>query len=369
MKKLLILALALVFALALVACGTTADDTTLPADDVTEPVGTPDVADGDHVHNYVETVTVAPTCTSLGKKELKCSCGAVDGNFMPIPFAAHDAKDATCTEDSVCATCGKVLVEKYGHLYVDSVVTELTCTTDGVAKSTCHRCGDSTETVLKAAHSFDYSKLTVSKGTVSSKCTKCGATAAFEEEKVLLDLKFDDASELSNLSGFTKSGASPVYANGSARMGGAFLLEYSNDVIQSASKLVLTFDFQMVDEGRTNRGESLFSFLATPAGGSTNYRWIVKYYEADHVFSTVDTGHNADNSVKAERGKWYNFTALIDPAAKEVNCYIDGVSIGTIALPDHSSASGKYQLRIYDAMPNNGTSNPMYDNLKLSVVK
>ena len=369
MKKFLILALALVFALALVACGTTADDTTLPADDVTDPVVDPGVADGDHVHNYVETVTVEPTCTSLGKKELKCACGETNGDFMPIPFSAHDAKPATCTEDSVCATCGKVLVEKYGHLYVDSVVTELTCTTDGVAKSTCHRCGDSTETILKAAHTYDYTKLTVSKGTVSSKCTKCGVSSAFEETKTLLTLNFDDAGELSNLTGFTKIGASPVYANGSARMGGAFLLEYANDVVTSASKLLLSFDFQMVDEGRTNRGESLFSFLATPAGGSTAYNWIVKYYEADHVFSTVDTGHNADNSVKAERGKWYNCTAIIDTTTREITVYIDGVNIGVKTLPDHSSASGKYQLRIYDAMPNNGTSNPMFDNLKLVEIK
>lgn len=368
MKKILIFSFVLVLALVLVACGEATNDTTLPTGGETDPVVGEDNGDG-HVHSFVETVTLEPTCTSLGKKEMKCACGAVDGDAMPLPFAPHDAKEATCTEDSVCATCGKLLVEKYGHLYVDSIVTELTCTTDGVAKSTCHRCGDSSETVLKASHSFDYTQLTVSKGAVSSKCTKCGTVAKFEEVKTILALNFDDANELSNIPGFTKSGNTPVYANGSARMGGAFLLEYSNDVIASAPKLLLSFDFQMVDEGRTNRGESIFSFLATPAGGSTSYNWIVKYYEADHVLSTSDTGHNASNSVSAERGKWYNCTAIIDTAAKEISVYIDGVSIGVKALPDHSGANGKYQLRIYDAMPNNGTSNPMYDNLKLVEIK
>ena len=369
MKKILLCAFALVLALALVACGGTTDDTTLPTgDDTNTPVGD-DTAGGEHIHVFEEEVTLEPTCTSLGKKTMKCACGETEGTDLPIPFAPHDAKEATCTEDSVCATCGKVLVEKYGHLYVDTVVTEATCTTNGLAKSTCHRCGDSTETTIEAGHDFDLTKLTVSKGSVASTCTKCGQKANFEEGTPLLKLDFDSDAEFANYPKFKKSGVTPVYSNGTARMGGAFLLTYSNDVVYSASKLLLSFDFQMVDEGRTNRGESLFSFLATPAGGSTSYNWIVKYYEADGVLSTADAGHNSSNSVKAQRGKWYNCTAIIVPATKEISVYIDGVSIGTKQLPDHSSADGKYQLRIYDAMPNNGTSNPMYDNLKLVEIK
>ena len=131
MKKFLLFALVLVMALAIVACGPSGNETTAPAGD------NPPVVDDNpssHVHAYVEAVTLEPTCTSLGKKVMKCECGEVEeGSEMPVPFAMHDAKDATCTEDSVCATCGKLLVEKYGHLYVDSVVTAASCTVEGLA--------------------------------------------------------------------------------------------------------------------------------------------------------------------------------------------------------------------------------------------
>ena len=375
MKKLLICMLVLVVALAVVACGGNdtpkQNDGTDTSTDTLETPGSDDVTpgvDGTHTHVFEETVTVAPTCTSLGKKAMQCSCGEIQGDEMPLPFAPHDAKDATCTEDSVCATCGKLLVEKYGHLFVDSVVVEASCTTEGLARTTCHRCGTSADAKIEAGHAYDYSKLTVSKGSVGSTCTKCGQMVNFVEGKTLFKLDFENADELTSNSEFKKALGTPVYSNGAARMGGAVLFTYSPETITSVPKLLLSFDFQMVDEGRTNRGESLFSFLATPAGGSTSYNWIVKYYEADHVLSTVDSGHSATNSVPAERGKWYNCTAVIDTATKEISVYIDGVSIGTKTLPAHS-AGGVHQLRLYDAMPSNGTSNPMFDNLKLVEIK
>ena len=367
MKKILLFVLVAVMCFALYACGTQGDDTTLPVSDETTPGEGEN--NGEHVHAFAEVVTLEATCTSLGKKEMKCSCGETNGTDMPIPFAPHNAKEATCTEDSVCATCGKLLVEKYGHLYVDVVVAEASCTSTGVAKSTCHRCGDSSETVIEAGHAYDYTKLTIAKGSVGSTCTKCGQTSNLLDGTPILKLDFDSAAEFANYPAFKKSGSEPVYANGSARMGGSVLLTYAPEVITSYAKLVLTFDFQMVDEGRTNRGESLFSFLGTPAGGSTAYNWIVKYYEADHVFATADSGHSATNSVPAQRGKWYNCTAIVDTTTNVINVYIDGVNIGTRQLPSHSSADGKYQIRLYDAMPNNGTSNPMFDNLKLVGIK
>lgn len=374
MKKILLCMLVVVLALALVACGgddtQTPDVTDAPQND-TEPSDT-DVtdpgSDSSHTHSFVETVTLEPTCTSLGKKVMKCSCGEIDGDEFPLPFAPHNANEATCTEDSVCATCGKLLTEKYEHLFVDSVTVEATCTTDGVAKSTCYRCGTSTETVVAAGHDYDMTNITVSKGGVGSTCKKCGQTASFAEGKTLLKFDFENESELTAYPEFTKAGGTPVYANGSARMGGAVLFNYSPETITSVSKILVSFDFQMVDEGRTNRGESIFSFLATPTGGSTTYNWLVKYYEADHVISTADSGHSAANSVPAERGKWYNCTAIVDTVTRETNVYIDGVSIGTKQLPAHT-ADGKYQIRLYDAMPGNGTSNPMFDNLKIVEIK
>ena len=213
------------------------------------------------------------------------------------------------------------------------------------------------------------SALTVSKGTVSSTCKKCGLKNTFAETKTILKLDFDGEQEFANFPSYKFTLPSDAkFEGGTLRAGGAFTIEYDSSLIASASQVLVSFDFKMMDEGRTNRGESLFSFLATPTGGSTAYNWIVKYYEADGTFSTADSGHTAANSVKAERGKWYNCTALVNPATKQISVYIDGVNIGTKQLPDQSVA-GKFLFRIYDAMPSNGTSNPAFDNIKIVEVK
>ena len=226
MKKFLLFALVLVMALAIVACGPSGNETTAPAGD------NPPVVDDNpstHVHAYVEAVTLEPTCTSLGKKVMKCECGEVEeGSEMPVPFAMHDAKDATCTEDSVCATCGKLLVEKYGHLFVDSVITEATCTADGLAKSECYRCGSKEETVVKAAHAYDLTKISVSKEGVASTCTKCGQTAKFGEQNPILKLDFDSEAEFANYPAFAVTKPEGMKYEGSAlQTNGALWLKYA----------------------------------------------------------------------------------------------------------------------------------------------
>lgn len=366
MKKILIFSFVLVLALVLVACGEATNDTTLPTGGETDPVVGEDTGDG-HVHSFVETVTLEPTCTSLGKKEMKCACGAVDGDAMPLPFAPHDAKEATCTEDSVCATCGKVLVEKYGHLYVDSIVTELTCTTDGVAKSTCHRCGDSTETVLKAAHNFDYNNLTVSKGAVSSKCTKCGAVANFEEGKMILKLDGDSEAELANYSNLKITKPDAInYVDGAFQPMGALWFGYQPELLTSCNKVLVSFDFKLTAEGHTHRGESIFSFVA----GRSSYNWLIKYYQKDGVVSTADAGFNSSNSVPATLNKWYNLTAIIDMSTNKASVYIDGVNIGTKTIPNHTDAkfNNNFELRFFD-VKSNGISMPLFDNFKLVEIK
>lgn len=366
MKKLLLCMLVLVMSLALFSCGGTSDDTTLPAgNDGTQPTITDPVVGDDHVHSFEEVVTLEPTCTSLGKKSVKCACGEVQSD-MPIPFAMHDAKDATCTEDSVCATCGKVLVEKYGHLYVDSVITETTCTTDGVAKSACYRCGDSTETVIKASHNFDYNNLIVSKGSVSSKCTKCGTTANFEEGKVILKLDGESQDEISN-SGFKiQMPESLNYADGAFQTVGALWFGYQPEILAGCDKLLISFDFKLTAEGYTHRGESIFTFV----GGRSTYNWLIKYYQKDGVISTADAGFNSANSVPASLNKWYNLTAIIDMSTNKATVYIDGVNIGSRATINHADAkyNNNFELRFFD-VKSNGISMPFFDNFKLVEIK
>lgn len=360
MKKFFGFLLVALMAVVLISCGGTGDDTTLPngGDDTTNP---------NHVHSYVETVTLEPTCTSFGKKVMKCSCGAIEGDEMPIPFAAHDAKDATCTEDSVCAVCGKVLVEKYGHLFVDTVVSEVSCTTDGVSKSTCNRCGLSNEIVIKAGHSIDNASTVVSDGKVSGKCTKCGNAVTLEEKNTLIKLDFDDENEFSKYPAFTVSKPDGMaYKDSMVQLGGPLWLKYSADTIPQDGKLLLSFDFKLSTEGYTHRGESIFSFVA----GRSMWDWLIKYYQANGVISTANNGFNSSNSISVEIGEWYNFTGIIDTATNEISVYIDGVNIGTRPIPDHNDASygGVFELRFFDGSTN-GISNPYFDNFKFVELK
>ena len=368
MKKVLLLALVLVLALAMVACGGTADDTTIPTD-VTSGTDTP--ADPSaHTHSYVEAVTVEPTCTSLGKKVMKCACGEIEeGSEMPLPFAEHNANAATCTEDSVCATCGKLLVEKYGHLYVDSVVTAASCTIEGLAKSECHRCGDSTETRIAAGHDFDLENITVSKGTVGSKCKKCGETANFAEKSVLLKLDFDKGeAEFADYPAYKITKPEGMkFENSALQTNGALWFKYSGSIIPANAKLLVSFDLKLTANGLTHRGESIFSFVSRTA---SNYSWLLKYYEADGVLSTAGGSFNSSNSVPAKIGQWYNVTSIIDTATNKASVYVDGKYIGAVEIPNHTDAKYKdnFELRFFD-VASNGVSMPYFDNFKFVVLQ
>ena len=365
MKKLLIALLVLVLALALFACGTP-DETTIP-DETTAPINDDTTVDpGNHTHDHIETVILAPTCTSLGQSGKKCSCGDVlDDSVLPLPFATHDANQATCTEDSVCRTCGKVLVEKYGHFFVETVVKEVSCTSAGEITTKCSRCGITGETkVIHAYHQFDMETLKVSKGNVSATCSKCGVNVSLLSATPELELNFDSAAELNALSGFKVEKPSGLkFENGACQVaGGALWLGYEREFVTSMSKFIISFDFKLMEQGMTTRGESIFSFTAaTPA----DYKGIVKFYQASGVLSTVGSGFNESNSVSATQGKWYNLVAVVDTATSKATVYIDGVNIGTSDITNHANERHtNFRFRFFD-IPANATSNPYFDNFKL----
>ena len=366
MKKLLIALLVLVLALSLLACGdTTTDETTLP--DETEPTVGPS---GEHIHNYVDAVILAPTCTSLGKSAKQCSCGDIlTDSEMPLPFALHDANEVSCTEDSVCKTCGKLLVEKYGHNLVETVVSVASCNTAGEITTKCSRCGvDGDKKVIPAGHSFDTNAITIAKGDVTATCTKCGTKSSLLAGTPALALTFDSAAELDALSGFKVEKVSGIkFDNGAVQPNGGLWFGYSRELVTSMSKFVVSFDFKLVEQGQTTRGESIITFVSkTPA----DYKWLVKFYQADGVLSTASGGFNATNSVPATQGKWYNFVAIVDVATNKATVYIDGVNIGTANVPNHNNESvSDFFIRLYDIMPGNGISNPYFDNFKLVEIK
>ena len=105
-----------------------------------------------HVHSYKATV-VAPSCTTKGYTEHKCSCGdSYKDSFT-------DALGHSFTEQSLAATC----------------------TSGGYTRRTCSRCGATETTNTTPALGHDYrdtvvAPTTSSEGYTEHKCSRCGDT-------------------------------------------------------------------------------------------------------------------------------------------------------------------------------------------------
>ena len=359
--KIAVLALALsALVCAFAACGTP-DNTALPPE--TEPL-----AEAPHVHNYVETEVVEPTCYSIGKSAKACECGDILADSeMPVPMLYHDATDVNCTEDSVCKLCGEVIIEKFGHTYAETVVTVASCTSEGKITTKCVRCGEDGETkTIPAGHSFDTDNVKVLNGDVSATCTKCGKSASLLSGTPVLKLDFDSAEELYNLSSFAvRKPAGIQYENGACRPGDALWIDYDPATITSMEKYVISLDFKLTGQGRTNGGDSIFSFCAK---NPNTYTWMVKLYQTAGVLSTATDNFDASNSVPATVGEWYNFVAIVDNSTRYAEIYINGVNIGRMYTINYESGRTDFSFRFGD-MPNNAPSKPYFDNFKLVEIK
>ena len=103
-----------------------------------------------HVHSYKATV-IAPSCTSKGYTEHRCSCGD------SYKDSYTDALSHSFTEQSVAATC----------------------TSGGYTRRTCSRCGATETTNTTPALGHDYrdtvvAPTTSSEGYTEHKCSRCG---------------------------------------------------------------------------------------------------------------------------------------------------------------------------------------------------
>ena len=382
-KFFLVIISLLCLALLLVSCGGTNDETasgtTNTADATESPVI---VQDGNHTHTtYSQAVITPSTCSVAGKTALCCDgCGEIkEGSEMLLPLAPHNANEATCTEDSVCADCKKVLVKKYEHFFVDSVVKEATCTEEGLARSACHRCGASTDTVVPATHQLDMSKLVSTNGSVGNMCLKCGEVEGYKEEAPIIYLQFEDSSEASNYPDFTFNYPKTYIDNGdyAAYPGAAIWMGYNVDKIKVMEKYVVSFDFKLNAVGHESKGESIFTFIggvtykSEKPGTKQDWGWAFKYYEPAGVVATVMQGFNDSNSIKVNKGEWINFVGIVDNTTRELSVYINGSFIGKRTVHDYNDPAygGAFCMRFYDATPVNGTSDPMFDNFKIAEIK
>ena len=137
-------------------------------------------------HDWAEATCAAPrTCkrcnisqgTSTGHiwAEADCEtaktctgCGATEGEAL-----GHKWVDATCSAAKTCSVCGKTEGEPLPHNY-ESVVTEVSCTTDGYTTNTCTVCGnvEITDVIEAEGHNFGSASCTE-----PATCSKCGFTS------------------------------------------------------------------------------------------------------------------------------------------------------------------------------------------------
>ena len=120
-------------------------------------------------HSYTNEVTKAATCSEVGIRTYKCSCGY--SYTEEIPMTEHTEVEGDSADAHIkCEDCGEVLSSE--HKYTSKVTKAETCAAEGVKTYTCD-CGYTyTEAIAKMAHTE------VNGGTekIHKKCSVCGAT-------------------------------------------------------------------------------------------------------------------------------------------------------------------------------------------------
>ena len=381
MKKYLTLIAVLLLALALVACGGEAVDTTEP---VTEAPET------EHVHNYFDE-TIPATCVETGKIITKCECGEVQGE-VEIPLADHTASALDCDKDTVCTVCNAVLAEKTGHsLSSSQVLTEATCTAGGKERGVCLVCGKIVELDTPAkAHSIDASAgLTYSDGKYGGKCTVCNNNVTIGGADVVLDLTFegDMAEELAKYPAFA---ANIEAMNITTDTDGdkALLAKGGNVVylgITDSSALAKTgyyeISFDYTQTGKANAAETSIITLmpgqyAGTKVGSTKYGWFFKYNATLNKLEFILAGSDASkldatNSIAVESGKSYKFNILCTADGSAYYVFVDGNFVGkapanNVVVDFTNPANDKaVSIRLGDS----GVPGPVFDNFKIQTIK
>ena len=120
--------------------------------------------------------TRQPTCTESGYTKRTCRrCHRVE-TVEVYPATGHTPdREADCTHDQICITCGCLMIEKSGHDY-ETVVIDPTCIMDGYTLSTCLRCGDTlvTDKITAPGHRADRE----ANCTHESRCIRCDTILA-----------------------------------------------------------------------------------------------------------------------------------------------------------------------------------------------
>ena len=335
MKKYLIALMVLVLALALVACGETAD-TTVPATDAPET---------EHVHSFTEEIIPA-TCSTTGKVVTACACGEVQSE-AEIPLADHTASALDCEKDTVCTVCNTVLAEKTGHIFgASEVVTAATCGTAGKEKGACLSCGKVVENEIPATGHIIAAGAALTKvdGGFATTCGSCNQSVTLKESEVLFKLTFDgDVAEEAakydaGLSLFKPETINVV--DGAIKIVDAKTLVYLDiddpSKIASNSVVMMSFDLTLTKEISAGSKASVFSLLNFFYNGKNNYQgttgwgWALKHNaDLGKFVITTDNAKVTDaTSYAVELNTKYNIQLVFDTNAKGCFVFINGTCIG-----------------------------------------
>ena len=174
----------------------------------------PAIMTSEQLHDYSLSSTSSATCTSTGKKNYKCTCGAAKSETIAAKGHNYSTsyttdKEPTCTEAGSksyhCSRCsstkGSVSIPAKGHNISSSklMIKKPTCTVEGIRTISCINCDYSgTETVSATGHDYssewtvDKAATCTEKGMKSHHCTKCSATSD-STEIALIPHKYGDS--------------------------------------------------------------------------------------------------------------------------------------------------------------------------------
>ena len=143
-----------------------------------------------HVHDYVATEVVEPTCTEDGRTTYTCStCGNTYTEYTDATGHNYEEtilEEPSCTENGsasyTCAVCGDTYTDTlyaYGHHYNEEIIQAPTCTEGGLASYTCAYCGDTyNEELPPNGHSYEVTTITPATCTEDGEgvytCSVCG---------------------------------------------------------------------------------------------------------------------------------------------------------------------------------------------------
>jgi len=106
---------------------TPGEDATCTTDQICTVCGETLVAALGHTPGAAATCTADQTCTVCSKVLIEA-------------YGHTPGEDATCTTDQTCSVCGEILVAALGHTDGETVITEPTCTLEGISVTYCDIC-------------------------------------------------------------------------------------------------------------------------------------------------------------------------------------------------------------------------------------